>query len=338
MSRKQKIDGLVRLGEWLGAELEAPSEMFMEMLRRAGEQNAWFREDQVRLSLGTWVETLTKEKLETWLKIYPEVKEPKKVGLILAGNLPAVGWHDVISVLLSGHIALVKQSSKDQIILPVLVNKWEEFCTEKLNVNFVEKLEGHQAVIATGSNNTARYLEYYFKNVPHIIRKNRTSVAVLDREMTKEEVRDLGKDIFQYFGQGCRNVSYLLIPQDMDLKILFETWADYSDIINHHKYANNYDYNRAIYLLNGEEFWDNNFVMLKESDQVFSPLSVVHFRRYEDLQEVKEILNKNQEHIQAVIAAEGLGLENSVGYGKAQCPGLSTYADGVDTMAFLQRL
>ena len=200
----------------------------------------------------------------------------------------------------------------------------------------MERLTDYDAVIATGSNNTARYLEYYFKDSLSIIRKNRTSVAVIKGDETNEELQLLAEDIFRYFGLGCRNVTRLFIPKDFDLARLFENFLNFKDIINHHKYANNYDYNRAVYLLNQEKFWDNNFVMLKEDNALFSPLSVLNFSRYESLDEVKSFLIENETNIQCIVAKPELEIKDAISFGKAQNPGLDTYADNVDTMKFLE--
>ena len=200
----------------------------------------------------------------------------------------------------------------------------------------VEKLTEYDAIIATGSNNTARYLEYYFKDSLSIIRKNRTSVAVIKGDETDEELQLLAEDIFRYFGLGCRNVTRLFIPKDFELSRLFENFIHFKDIINHHKYANNYDYNRAIYLLNQEKFWDNNFVMLKEDQALFSPLSVINFSRYESIEEVKSFLDENETNIQCVVAKSELEIKDFIHFGEAQNPSLDTYADNIDTMSFLE--
>ena len=258
--------------------------------------------------------------------------------MILAGNIPLVGFHDVICVLLSGNIPLIKLSSKDRLILPFLLNKWNELSGGILEFHFVEKLENYDAVIATGSNNTARYLEYYFKDVPNIIRKNRTSIGVLKGNETNEEIQALAEDIFRYFGLGCRNVTRLFIPAEMPLDRLFENFINFKEIINHNQYANNYDYNRAIYLLNQEQFWDNNFVMLKEDEKLFSPLSIINFSRYETINDVQNFLSENEENIQCIVANSTLEIPAAIGFGEAQHPELDTYADNVDTMAFLSNL
>lgn len=307
-------------------------------MKKAEIENTWFTPESFRLCFQNWAENLIEEKIKSWVEKYTFSENPKKIGLILAGNIPLVGFHDVICVLLSGHIPLIKLSSKDQIVLPFLLKKWNEFSEGNLEYHLVEKLENYDAVIATGSNNTARYLEYYFKDKPNIIRKNRTSIGVLSGNETESELRNLAKDIFQYFGLGCRNVTRLFIPESMILDKLFENFIDFKDIINHHKYANNYDYNRAIYLLNQEKFWDNNFVMLKEDDKLFSPLSVINFTRYQDISEVKNFITENEQDIQCIVANPQLGIKESLNFGEAQCPMLDTYADNVDTMEFLNKL
>ncbi|MFC7345294.1 acyl-CoA reductase [Chryseobacterium zhengzhouense] len=308
---------------------------FEQVLKRSEIENPWFTIDNQKFALKQWAELLTVDNLNSWLKEYSPSKTSKKVGLILAGNIPLVGFHDVISVILSNHIPLIKLSSKDRLMIPFLLKKWKEFSDGEINYEFVERLENFDAVIATGSNNTARYLEYYFKNHLSIIRKNRTSVAVLKGDETEDDLKLLANDIFRYFGLGCRNVTRVFIPEDFVIDRLFESFLDFKEIINHNKYANNYDYNRAVYLLNQDKFWDNNFVMLKEDDKLFSPLSVINFSRYSSLDEVKNFIAENEENIQCIVAKNELGLE-SIPFGEAQNPSLNTYADNVDTMKFLE--
>ncbi|ADZ13176.1 acyl-CoA reductase [Riemerella anatipestifer] len=338
-----KISGLAQLGLFINQFLEKTEEVYSEeealfsmKLSRSEIENPWFTQDSLRFALKQWADLLTEENLNNWVNSYPGTKGGKKVGLILAGNIPLVGFHDVITVVLSGHTPVIKMSSKDKQTLPFLLEKWASF-SEGIEYQLVEKLENYDAVIATGSNNTARYLEYYFKNKPNIIRKNRTSVAVLSGKETNEELQLLAEDIFRYFGLGCRNVTRLFIPQDFKLERLFENFVGFQDIINHHKYANNYDYNRAVYLLNQENFWDNNFVMLKEDTQLFSPLSVINFSRYDNLAEIETFLNENHENIQCIVSHLCLS-RGEVGFGEAQTPSLNTYADDIDTMAFLSTI
>lgn len=339
---EKQVFGLIEVGDFLRTFLSKNYQDYsteeaalQEIIKKSEIENPWFTEENQRKALSVWANLFTENALKNWLKSYTPSKFQKKVGLILAGNIPLVGLHDVLAVVFSNHIPLIKLSSKDRQMLPFLLNLWKKFSTDTVDFEFVEKLTDFDAVIATGSNNTARYLEYYFKNHLHIIRKNRTSVAVLSGKETDEELQLLADDIFTYFGLGCRNVTRLLIPETMDLARLFENFTKYQDIINHHKYANNYDYNRAIYLLNQDVFWDNNFVMLKEDPQLFSPLSVINFSRYSSLDEVKNFLASNEKDIQCVVASPELGID-SLYFGEAQSPSLDTYADQVDTMRFLE--
>ncbi|NIF06075.1 acyl-CoA reductase [Chryseobacterium sp. Tr-659] len=342
MNTENQVLGLIKLSDYIKAFLAKKPEYHNEddadielLLKRSEIENPWFTIDNQKFALQQWADLLTEDNIKKWLKNYSISKVSKRVGLILAGNIPLVGFHDVVSVVLSNHIPLVKLSSKDKYLIPFLLKKWKEFSEDHVPFEFVEKLENFDAVIATGSNNTARYLEYYFKNHLSIIRKNRTSVAVLKGDESDEELQLLAKDIFQYFGLGCRNVTRIFIPEDFVIDRLFENFLGYQDIINHNKYANNYDYNRAVYLLNQEKFWDNNFVMLKEDDKLFSPLSVINFSRYESLEDVKNFIAENEANIQCVVAKEELEL-NTISFGEAQNPGLDTYADNVDTMKFLE--
>ncbi|SHF85940.1 acyl-CoA reductase [Chryseobacterium sp. OV279] len=342
MNIENQVLGLIKLSEYIkeflakdSADYNDHDNEFESLLKRSEIENPWFTMENQKFALNEWTQLLTQENINNWIGNYSVSKASKRVGLILAGNIPLVGFHDVISVVLSGHIPLIKLSSKDKRMVPFLLEKWNEFSGGTIPFEFVERLENFDAVIATGSNNTARYLEYYFKDHLSIIRKNRTSAAVLKGDETPEELQLLAEDIFRYFGLGCRNVTRIFIPEDFVIDRLFESFTGFQDIINHHKYANNYDYNRAVYLLNRDLFWDNNFVMLKEDDKLFSPLSVINFSRYSSLDEVKSFLAENEGDIQCIVAKEELGLD-SIPFGEAQHPALDTYADNVDTMKFLE--
>lgn len=343
MKQDFKIHGLSKLGKFLHRFLEKPTEDYAQdeaellaLMKKSELENPWFTQENQRFCFKNWADVLKEENIKNWVSSYKISHFSKKVGLILAGNIPLVGFHDVICVILSNHIPIIKLSSKDKLILPFLLNKWGEFSEWNLEYQMVEKLTEYDAIIATGSNNTARYLEYYFKDSLSIIRKNRTSVAVIKGDETDEELQLLAEDIFRYFGLGCRNVTRLLIPKNFELSRLFENFVHFKDIINHHKYANNYEYNRAIYLLNRELFWDNNFVMLKEDQALFSPLSVINFSRYESIEEVKSFLVENETNIQCVVAKAELEINDSIHFGEAQNPSLDTYADNIDTMSFLE--
>ncbi|MPS71678.1 MAG: acyl-CoA reductase [Chryseobacterium sp.] len=341
MLNENKILGLEKLGNFIKDFFQKEEDNYNEkeerlayLMTRSEIENPWFTKENQQYNLKQWSGLFTKENIENWLSKYWLSSAPKRVGLILAGNIPLVGFHDIISVVLGNHIPVIKLSSKDRLVLPYLLELWNEFSNNEIEYHIVERLENFDAVIATGSNNTARYLEYYFKNSLSIIRKNRTSIAVLKGDELDGELQLLADDIFRYFGLGCRNVTKILIPKEFKLDRLFENFINYQEVINHNKYANNYDYNKAIYLLNRDLFWDNNFVMMKEDEKLFSPLSVINFSRYETLEEVKQFLESNRDEIQTIVAKPELGLE-SIGFGETQNPSLDTYADNVDTMAFL---
>ncbi|RFC54767.1 acyl-CoA reductase [Brumimicrobium aurantiacum] len=299
----------------------------------AKAHNGWFSASSVQESFYRFGEQLTEEKLTAWVEKYPLVKSPKKVGLILAGNIPLVGFHDILSTIFSGNIAHIKLSSDDKILIPLLLEIIVELQPElKEQINIVEKLSDVEAVIATGSDNSARYFEKYFGHLPCVIRKNRTSVAVLNGEETPEELKELGRDIFTYYGLGCRNVSHLLLPEAYDLDQLFGAIIDYGDIINHHKYCNNYDYYKAIYLMNQEKIIENGFVLTRENKELFAPVAVVHYHYYSDIEEANAYIKEHEEKIQVVVGKDHFP------FGQAQSPALDDYADGVNTMEFLTQL
>ncbi len=312
---------------------------FLNLIKNQKHFNGWFTESEVLFSIQSWSDALTKENLDKWLASYeiPE-KSPKTVGLILAGNIPLVGFHDFLSVIVSGNKALVKLSSNDHKLLPFLAEYLIKVNPELQNqIEFTDtKLENFDAVIATGSNNTARYFEYYFKDKPSIIRKNRNSVAVLTGNESKEDLIELGKDIFTYFGLGCRNVSKLFVPKDYDFEKFFGGMYEYREIINNQKYINNYDYNKAVFLMSNFLILDNGFLVLKEDTSYSSPISSIFYEYYSDLEEIKNRLSQDKELIQCVVNKNII--ENSVAFGQTQLPKLWDYADNVDTIAFLNTI
>lgn len=312
---------------------------FIDVIKLSQSHNGWFTQDQVYHSIQSWAIALQEENLNKWLSKYDfsEV-EPKTVGLILAGNIPLVGFHDFLSVLISGHNVLVKTSSNDQHLIKFLAKYLITFSPEIENrITFTDaKLENFDAVIATGSNNTARYFEYYFKDKPNIIRKNRNSVAVLNGKETQEDLVNLGEDIFRYFGLGCRNVSKLFVPKDYNFDAFFKAIYEYKDVIFYEKYSNNYDYNKAVFLMSNFKLLDNEFLTLKEDISYASPISSVFYERYENIEDIKKQLEKDADQIQCVVS-NGV-IENSIPFGKTQQPELWDYADNVDTLLFLNKL
>jgi hypothetical protein len=338
---KFNINYLIDVFSTLGEQLSCPDEELSALINDEHYYNAWFTPENVGKSVKAIGGMLNREDLSTWLSRYDlNTERGKKIGLVLAGNIPLVGFHDVLCVLASGNSALIKASKQDaRLIKHVLdrLNSIDEGFSGRYT--FVERLENFDAVIATGSNNTSRYFEYYFSKVPHIIRKNRNSVAVLTGIETTEQLYNLGHDIFDYFGLGCRNVSKLLVPQNYDFIPFFEAIEPYHAIINHHKYNNNYDYNKSIYLVNREKHLDNGFLLVKQDDRMVSPLAVVYYQNYEDIHTVRSLLADQTENIQCVVSNALLNINNQVvDFGKSQQPALWDYADGIDTMEFLTKL
>lgn len=308
-------------------------------IQQAKIQNGWFTEDHIRLSLSSWGKSLTEENLTIWANQYTlSVENPKAVGIIMAGNIPLVGFHDLISVLLSGHKALVKLSSDDRVLIPLLLEVLVEIEPEFSSYfQLISRLENHEAVIATGSNNSARYFELYFGKYPNIIRKNRTSIAVIDGTESDTDLAGLANDIMLYFGLGCRNVSKVYLPKDYDLDNLFKALYPFKEYGNHNKFANNYDYNKAIYLLNSEPLLENGFLLMREAKELNSPVGVLLYERYDDLASVQKIIADNLNNLQCVVAKSTVH-KAAVPFGKAQQPELWDYADGVDTLSFLANL
>ncbi len=310
-------------------------EEFEQLIQLSQSHNGWYTPEQVYFSIQSWAKALTQENLDQWTSSYDfTTTESKTIALILAGNIPLVGFHDFISVLVSGHNVLVKTSSDDQHLLPFLAKYLITVEPQLANkITFVEgKLEGFDAVIATGSNNTARYFEYYFKDKPSIIRKNRNSVAVLNGQETKEQLIALGEDIFRYFGLGCRNVSKLFVPKGYSFDAFFEAIFEYQEVIHYEKYANNYDYNKAVFLMSNYKLLDNGFLTLKEDSSHASPISSVFYEYYDSLSEIEKRLESEAETIQCIVSNNLV--QNSIPFGKTQRPQLWDYADHVDTISF----
>ena len=345
MTLEHKKNIFVELGKFLSQFSEAENtkcqsvlfndlyfDQFIDLIQLSPSHNGWYTNENVYFAIQSWAKALTEDNLNQWLDAYDFTGvESKTVGLVLAGNIPLVGFHDFISVLLSGHKVVVKTSSNDQHLLPFLAKYLISVDPELENyITFVEgKLENFDAVIATGSNNTARYFEYYFKDKPSIIRKSRNSVAVLNGQETKEQMVALGEDVFRYFGLGCRNVSKLFIPEGFNLDRLFNAFYSKRALQNHNKYMNNYDYNRSVYLLEQKIFFDNGFLILKEDEELFSPVSVVNFEFYSDINSLDKKIKNLSKDIQCRIGVGGLP------FGSAQNPNLWDYADGVDTLNFI---
>jgi len=325
----------------LGKRLAVPNEALMDIINTERQYNAWFTPESVLSAVKATGEMLNASDIEKWLDRYtiPE-GESKKIGLVLAGNIPLVGFHDVLCVLVTGNFALIKASSQDARLIKYVLNLLVEIDSSYHDkFTFTDRLANFDAIIATGSNNTSRYFEYYFGKVPNIIRKNRNSIALVTGNESTEELHALGNDIFNYFGLGCRNVSKVLVPEGYVFNTFFESIEDFNPIINHHKYNNNYDYNKSIYLVNRDEHLDNGFLMLKRDERLVSPLAVLYYDTYTDLQSAEKQLAEQSEQLQVIVTTAAIETQNQVvTFGQSQHPQLWDYADGVDTMDFLVNL
>lgn len=328
------------LNTW-GNDFNPDGEALQPIIEQAYLRNKWFTPDNIRHALNAiQQQMLAEEELRAWVQRYPQLEqahEPQTIGIVMAGNIPLVGFHDLLSVLVAGHRAQVKLSSKDETLLPWLVNQLRGISEELGNrITFPDRLQNFDAVIATGSNNTARYFEQYFGKHPHIIRKNRNSIAVLSGEEDKETLNALGEDLFRYFGLGCRNVSQIWAPKGFKWPKLLEALEPYGFIMENDKYKNNYDYNRTLLLLNQIPHFASDFLMLTENEAVASRIGSAHIQHYDSLEQVQQKLNEQAANIQCVVT--NTGLEGAVPIGRSQHPRLWDYADGVDTLKFLEQL
>lgn len=351
MEFKKRIDAFIKLGNYLNTVAEVYESnnghstssdwgQAIQTLEKAKNENGWFTANSITFALKSWANALTEHNLSQWTSKYdfPSKTNPKTIAVIMAGNIPLVGFHDFLSVLISGHKIIVKLSSNDKVLLPFIANFLigQEPSFENFILFTEERLNKFDAVIATGSDNTARYFDYYFQKYPHIIRKNRNSVAVLDGTESNEELALLADDIFLYFGLGCRNVSKLYVPEDYNFKNFFEAVYAWKDLIYNNKYMNNYDYNKAVYLMGGIALLDNEFMLLKKDENFSSPIAVVFYEEYTFKEALEEELKEASEKIQCIVSKTGI--PNEFSFGEAQHPKLWDYADGIDTLEFLLNL
>ena len=313
--------------------------LFQEVVEKACRENPWFTQESIRMAVSAWVDSLSTDAIQRWLLDDVRVAEPKKVGLILAGNIPLVGLHDLLAVLVSNHQAYIKPASDDTVLIQWVMEllgqanaAWQD------RMVLVQKMSGVDALIATGSNNSSRYFEYYFRDIPHIIRKNRNSVAVLTGNESDAALRALGDDVFSYYGLGCRNVSKVYLPEGFDPRRLLAAWDErVHELRLHNRFLNNFEYNLALLMVNRVPHLSNNALILQASAEISSPLSVLHYEFYNDLNELSDHLIKSNDLIQCILSEEKY-LKNALPFGTSQVPALWDYADGVNTLQFLQKL
>jgi hypothetical protein len=331
MILQQRIDILIELGNYI----KQNGEEWQQAKEKASRANHWFIPEFIEMAAKNIAnEFLQKDKLEKWVKQYnipEEPSTPRIVGLVMAGNIPMVGFHDMLCVFASGHYQRIKPSSSDNVLIPHLVQKMIEWNAEvKQHILFTESLKGCEAYIATGSNNSSRYFDYYFGKYPHIIRRNRTSVAVLDGTETQEELDKLADDIQTYFGLGCRNVTKLYVPEDYNFEGLLQALKKYERYADLHKYRNNYDYQLALLMMGNKFYMTNGSILLSKNASLFTAVSVVHYEFYRNKNELG--LLENSQEMQCIV---GHGYTK---FGEAQKPLLNNFADGVNTMEFLLNL
>lgn len=345
---QKRINAFELLGKYL-SDLKADKnkneglDKLKTIINESHHYNPWFTPENVFSALRSIGESLKKKKLEQWIVSYSnQLQTPgpiRTIGVVMAGNIPIVGFHDFLCVLISGHRFLGKLSSDDEKLLPAVAEKLIEF--EPAFEDFIEftdnKLQGFDAVIATGSNNTSRYFEYYFGKYPNIIRRNRNGVGVLTADESQAELKALGNDVFQYFGMGCRSISKVFVPNGFSFDKFFEAIVGFKSISNHHKYNNNYEYYRSIYLINNTEHFDNGYLIIKEDSAIASPPSVLYFEYYNSLNAINNWLEMNKDQIQCVVSKSS-EIRDVIPFGTTQNPELWDYADGVDTMQFLTAL
>lgn len=337
LALKERIDILVKAGDKLKTAMDKPD--YASIFSMAESSNHWFTQSNIKKSIVAITSCYTdRAKIEKWIGAYklPENSNPKILGLLLAGNIPFVGIHDIISGFIAGHKMYLKYSDKDSYLMPFFVKLiTEQDSNAEMYFTEVERMNDIDMVIATGSNNTARYFDYYFGKMPNIIRKNRVSVAVLNKNTSMEELKMLGEDVFSYFGLGCRNISKIYLPKGYKIEKIMEAFEDWKEWVLHNKYKNNFDYNYAIYLLNKVKFFTNGSLITLEDESIYSRISCLHFSYYDDIENIQSELIGLRDQLQCIVSNVELPKLDTVEFGATQAPELWDYADGVDTMDFL---
>lgn len=331
MHLQERINLFIQLGEYM----KSNDKVWLEACDRASRKNSWFTPEHINKAIQAIEQGfLQKSILEKWLapyKIPSRNKNPVTVGIAMAGNIPMVGFHDFLCTFITGNLSVIKLSSKDDILLKHLIERLYEWNNEtKKLIQLSDTLKNCDAYIATGSNNSSRYFEYYFAKYPHIIRRNRTSVAILSGKETKKELESLADDICLYFGLGCRNITHIFAPPTYNFLPLLDALRKYNYFMKFHKYKNNYDYQLTLQLLNKVQYMSNDSILLVENESIFSPIAQLHYSYYNKENDL--INNLPMENLQCIVGS------NFTPFGKAQEPCITDYADGIDTIQFLLSL
>ncbi len=329
ISKSEVLSCLVKLGD----SFEESNDALNQAIHKTYYENNWLTAESYWLAINHWKSMLKLENLEAFSAPYSFATDPRKIGLIMAGNIPMVGFHDLLCTLLSGHIAVVKPSSDDKYVMLYIV---DFLVMNGLvdRIQIVERMDAIDAVIATGSNNSFRYFQYYFKHIPNLLRKNRKSIAILNGSESDEDLQNLADDVFKHYGLGCRNVSFIYLPKTMEITRVLDHFMTYKELANHNKYANNYTYHRAILLMNGEQHLDTGFVLPKERLDINAPLACIHYAFYDSLEEVDDFIQNNTDEIQCVVG--NYYHPSIVPFGKSQSPDIQDFADNIDTLKFLE--
>ena len=334
MTLQERINTISELGLYLRKNF---LEDHFDTIKLATAKNPWFTVKSITNAVLSISDMVEKDMLSAWLNPYTikEPSAPKNVLIIMAGNIPLVGFHDLLSVIIMGHNPVIKLSSNDNVLMPLIINIFLDLSPLNYNqIKFINEVKGRSfdAVIATGTDNSANYFKYYFKDAKRIIRKNRRSIAILDGSENSQQIKGLANDIFLYYGLGCRNVSKIYLPIGYDLNILFKSFYLHKHVIEHKKYGNNYDYNKAIYLMGNNKLIENGFILLKEDSSLYSPVAMLYYEYYNDINDVHSFIDKNSDKIQCIVS------KNNIPFGNTQKPKLWDYADGVDIIDFLKEM
>jgi len=332
VNKSDRIEAIIALGEHF---TKRPAKL-VEAMNQAFLLNPWFTEKNVDVCLKNWSKALLRTEVEKWLG-QAEDGNKKRVGIVMAGNIPLVGLHDLLAVFGQGKIAVIKKSHNDTTLIQYVIDFFHDYNHDFQElITTADQMKGIDAVIATGSNNSSRYFEYYFKDIPHIIRKNRTGIAVLNGKENLDEMAFLAKDIFTYFGLGCRNVTKLYVPQGYDFVPLIESMSEFEDVINHHKYANNYTYHKAIFLMNLDKHLDTGFLLIKEAAGLHAPLGCLFYESYNNLEDLRRKLDEAQDQLQVIESNDSE--YSDVRFGQGQLTTLFDYADDVNTLDFISAI